>query len=71
MRNGGIGRGWYEDDPNAMQVTEEAREVTEFFTSMLKTKLDEIWEIRRKNKEAQNAIKERIESENVCEKSEN
>jgi len=58
MRNGGIGRGWYEDDLSADQITPHEMELKELFAGMLKSKLDEIWEIRRKNKEAKNAIKE-------------
>lgn len=72
MRNGGIGRGWYEDDPSAVPITEEEKAIGELFKWMLKSKLDEIWEIRRKkHKEAQDAIKERKQQEDLCEKPEN
>ncbi len=59
MRNGGIGIGWYEDDPNADQLTEHEIELKEFFTGMLKDKLIEVFElIAQRHKERRDAAKE-------------
>lgn len=57
MRNGGIGRGWYEDDPNAIQPTPDEIELKEFFNTALKDKLAEVFGlISQRYKEKRDAI---------------
>lgn len=58
IRNGGIGRGWYEDDPDTIPIANEEVELNGLFAGLLKSKLDEVWELYRlRCKEAQDAIK--------------
>jgi hypothetical protein len=67
MRNGGIGRGWYEDYPESKQITEHEIELNEFFKGMLKDKLTEVSNlIGQRHKERCDAVKEREKRENFC-----
>jgi hypothetical protein len=66
MRNGGIGRGWYEDDPNSIAPTMNEIELSGFFMDMLKNKLSEVFDlISQRNKERKNAAEKVKEQESV------
>jgi hypothetical protein len=51
MRNGGIGAGWYEDDPNAIKISHDEMELQELFNRLLKGKIAEIYDLAKSKKE--------------------
>ncbi len=64
---GQIGNGWYEDDIDAIQPTDDEIELQVFFNREFKKTLDKVWDrYRSRQKERQDAIEKVKEQKSLC-----